>query len=128
MLKRLTALLALTLSASLLLGGAIRPSLTLTGEPSVLDGGLGPHRRGSLMRKLSRAVLLLAAGLSACGALDQFSPARRLAKAEEEMRAARDDYWRMWPLGQAAMASVDVGDYEKAKRYAEELLRLSHDL
>ena len=44
------------------------------------------------------------------------------------MRAAKDDYWRLWPLGEAAMASVDVGDYEKAKRYADELLRLSHGL
>ena len=73
-------------------------------------------------------LVISVAGLSACNALDQFSPARRLAKAEEEMRTAKDDYWRMWPLGQAAMASVDVGDYGKARRYADELLRLSHDL
>jgi hypothetical protein len=84
------------------------------------------------MRNSRALFLALALSLTACGsahkALEQTSPDYRLKQAEEEIRTAKDDYWKLFPLGQAAMASVDSGDYEKAGRYANELLRLSHEL
>lgn len=84
------------------------------------------------MKKLRYILLLIVVMSLACQIIDEglthFSPTRRLAKAEEEIRTAEDDYWRLFPLGIAAMASVDVGDYAKAKRYADELLRLSVEL
>jgi hypothetical protein len=85
----------------------------------VYHRGLDLITEESIYERLRRVVLLPAVGLTACGVLEQFSPARRLAKAEEEVRAAKDDYRRLQPLGEAAMASVEVGDYEKAKRYAD---------
>jgi len=80
------------------------------------------------MKYLRYVILLFVACSIACGVLDYFSPPKRLAKAEEEMRTAKDEYWRLDPLGRAAMASVDTGDLEKARRYADELLRLSYSL
>lgn len=85
-------------------------------------------KQSDVMKNLRYIVLLIAASLPACGILEHFSPSRRLAKAEEEIRTAKDDYWRLLPLGVAAMASVDTGDYKKARRYAGELLRLSYEL
>lgn len=84
------------------------------------------------MKNLRCILLLIVAILPACQivneGLNHFSPTRRLAQAEEEIRTAENDYWRLRPLGVAAMASVDVGDDAKAKRYADELLRLSVEL
>lgn len=84
------------------------------------------------MKNLRYLLLLIAVMLPACQIVNEginhFSPTRRLAQAEEEIRAAEDDYWRLRPLGIAAMASVDINDYAKAKRYADELLRLSVEL
>jgi hypothetical protein len=80
------------------------------------------------MKSFRYIVLLIAVSFTACGIVEHFSPSRRLAKAEEEIAAAKDDYGRIHPLSIAAMASVDTGDYEKAGRYAGELLRLSHEL
>jgi hypothetical protein len=80
------------------------------------------------MKSVRYIVLLVAASLTACGMSEPFSPATRLAKAEQEIRTAKDDYRRLQPLGVAAMASVDTGDYAKAQRYALELLRLSYEL
>ena len=84
------------------------------------------------MKNLRLILLLIVVVLPACQSIDEgithFSPARRLAKAEEEIRAAENDYWRLRPLGAAAMASVDVGDYARAKCYADDLLRLSVEL
>lgn len=84
------------------------------------------------MKNLRCILLLIVVMSPACQIINEglthFSPTRRLAKAEEEIRTAEDDYWRLHPLGVAAMASVDVGDYKKAKQYADELLRLSVEL
>jgi hypothetical protein len=68
-------------------------------------------------------VILLA--LLGCNSL---TPSRRLAKAEEEIRTAKDDYWRLHPLGKAGMACVDLERLDQAQRYAEELFKLSDSL
>jgi len=44
-----------------------------------------------------------------------FSPAAQLAQAEEEIRNAENDYWRLFWLGKAGMACVDFGRLEEAK-------------
>lgn len=84
------------------------------------------------MKNFRCILLLIVALLPACQfvneGLNQLSPTRRLAQAEAEIRDAENDYWRLRPLGIAAMASVDVGDYGKAKHYADELIRLSVEL
>lgn len=81
------------------------------------------------MKNLSKfTLLLLALYAASCQVLDQATPSSRLAKAEDDIRQAKIEEWKLFPLGEAAMASVDTGDYVKAKRYADELLRLAHDL
>jgi hypothetical protein len=84
------------------------------------------------MKNLRCILLSIVVMLPACQIINEginhFSPSRRLAKAEKEIHDAENDYWRLHPLGIAAMASVDVGDYKKARRYADELLRLSVEL
>src|SRR5260370_468826 len=78
----------------------------------------------SRTRRASVALLMLLASFGC----DPFDPSKRLSKAEEEIRTARDEYWRLHPLGQAGMACVDLGRLEQAQDYANELLRLSDKL
>lgn len=76
-------------------------------------------------------VLLVTLGLLGCGIgelIDPFNPAKRLAKAEEELRTAKDDYSRLRPLGDAGMACVDLGQLDRANKYAEEVSNLSKRL
>jgi tetratricopeptide (TPR) repeat protein len=76
-------------------------------------------------------VLLIAVASPGCDPrklIDPFNPSKRLAKAEEEIRTAKDDYWRLRPLGEAGMACIDLGRLDQAQKYAEELLKLSDSL
>src|SRR5262249_44092468 len=52
-------------------------------------------------------------------------PKHRLAKAEAELATPQSEHSRWVALEDAAMMNVEAGSPEKAKAYAEELLRLS---
>jgi len=54
-----------------------------------------------------------------------FDPKRRLAKADAELAASSGEYSRWLALGDAAMMNVEAGSPDKARSYAEELLRLA---
>jgi hypothetical protein len=58
---------------------------------------------------------------------DLLDPKRRLAEAEAELKAASHESERWYPLCEAAMMHVEAGSIEKARSYAEELLRLTPD-
>lgn len=76
-------------------------------------------------------IVLLIIGVSGCGLsqiIDPFNPSKRLVKAEEDLRNAKDDYWRLRPLGEAGMACVDLGRLDEAQKYGEELLQLADRL
>jgi hypothetical protein len=57
--------------------------------------------------------------------LSALNPKQRLTKAEADLAAASDGYKRWLALADAAMMNVEVGSAEKAKAYAQELLRLA---
>lgn len=88
----------------------------LRGMKFIVIIGVAALLVGCSVRKAVRAVLA------------PFSAEERLAEAEEMLREAKDDYWRLFPLGKAGMACVDLGKNEEAKRYADELLALSSRL
>ena len=52
-------------------------------------------------------------------------PRRRLARADAELAGSSGEYQRSLALADAAMMNAEAGDHEKAKSYAEELLRLA---
>jgi tetratricopeptide (TPR) repeat protein len=54
-----------------------------------------------------------------------FDPKERLAHADSELAAANGEYNRWVALENAAMMNVEAGSPEKAKSYADELLRLA---
>ena len=56
---------------------------------------------------------------------NSFDPKQRLAHADSELAVANGEYNRWIALGDAAMMNVEAGSTEKAKSYAEELLRLA---
>src|ERR1700738_5327125 len=50
-------------------------------------------------------------------------PKRRLAEADAELASSSSEYSRWLALGDSAMMNVEAGSRDKARSYAEELLR-----
>ncbi|MBV9958366.1 MAG: hypothetical protein JO360_08095 [Acidobacteria bacterium] len=69
-------------------------------------------------------LLLICSGVSAQAQrepeISPLHPKNRLAKALEELRTA-EDQWRLSPLRQAAMASIDLEQLEQAQKYTDDL-------
>jgi hypothetical protein len=85
----------------------------------------------SIRLKLARFAMFLPLALCACEKIDMSAqilevstPDGRLRRAERELGAASASE-RVYHLGHAAKAAFDLGDFDKAARYTDELERLA---